>query len=176
MSAKHNISLAFFVIACAFIKTALSCGGYSLEVKSIKNCVDNGILRVSNDFTIEFDKKCNVIPKGCYTIAKDFDQFLLKFALDKEPIRNVSGEIDVCKLAEKPSVITGWLGMLGLPNKCPVKASEKCFKGEKKFNVWLLKMFLGLVVGDIKIKVEGEYGNGDVSCIEVEAVFSSKKN
>lgn len=48
--------------------------GYTLKVNSIKNCGNENVIKVEN-FDVDLDKDCNIVPKGCATISKPFKTF-----------------------------------------------------------------------------------------------------
>lgn len=45
--------------------------GYTMKMNSIKNCGSNNVIQIDN-FDIQLDNDCNIIPKGCVTITKPF--------------------------------------------------------------------------------------------------------
>ncbi|KAI4464036.1 sortilin related [Holotrichia oblita] len=148
--------------------------GYTMKVNSIKNCGTNNVIQIDN-FDIQLDKDCNVIPKGCVTITKPFKTANVHYTLTKPPMPALSGVTDVCSLVEGNKSATDILSSFALPSKCPVNAQKICGNGDKKINIGRYKSQLGYFAGNIKLRAEAKHDTG-TSCLDVDIVLSRNRS
>ncbi|RZC32840.1 uncharacterized protein BDFB_010652, partial [Asbolus verrucosus] len=95
--------------------------GYNLKVNSIKNCIDNSVIKVENgDATL--DKDCNLILSGCLSFPKGFKTAKGKYVLKKAPMPPLDGELDFCEVVnglDDPQ-LGNVAKMYNMPSKCPI--------------------------------------------------------
>lgn len=96
--------------------------GHKLKVHYIKNCgdVENNIIKVQENSTIEVTDDCQIIPNACAETS-GFTTANVKYQIWKNKLPILRSEIDACEAATKLNTdIKAMLKLFGLPSKCPV--------------------------------------------------------
>ncbi|GJQ77403.1 hypothetical protein Trydic_g20804 [Trypoxylus dichotomus] len=153
-------------------KQSIACNGYTIKVNEIKNCGANNVIKIEN-FDVQLDNNCNIIPKGCVTITKPFKTVNVHYAITKPPMPALTGDVDVCKLVEGSKSAIDILSSFALPNKCPVGAQKVCVNGNKKVNIGKYKSQLGYFAGNIKVRADAKHDSGN-TCMELDMTLAKR--
>ncbi|KRT81785.1 hypothetical protein AMK59_5159 [Oryctes borbonicus] len=164
-----TITLSILLLTTC-VKYSLACNGYTIKVNDIKNCGKNNVIQIEN-FDVQLDNNCNVIPKGCVTITKPFKTANVHYIITKPPMPALTGNADICKLVEGNKSAIDILSSFALPNRCPVSAQKVCVNGNKKINIGRYKNQLGYFAGNIKIKTDTKHDSGS-TCTEIDLTIA----
>ncbi|XP_060531761.1 uncharacterized protein LOC132705285 isoform X2 [Cylas formicarius] len=142
--------------------------GYRLNLTSIKNCIDDGVIQVSDDFGIAFDKTCDLYLIGCLDIIKTFKTAKATYFYQKQPLPELTGQIDICDFLEssKDTSIAKSINSLGFPATCPYETGKICGDPGKKINLSAYKNQLSMVLGKMEVKLKIDHDVGK-SCIKL---------
>ncbi|XP_022903030.1 sporozoite-associated mosquito saliva protein 1-like [Onthophagus taurus] len=172
MKVSRYVLCVFAITSCLFIKSTLSCNGYALKVNSIKNCRENNVIRLDETFSVTLDKNCNLIPKGC-GVTKAFKTLNVKYTFTKPPMAPLEGTLNGCELMESNPTVGMLLSAFALPTKCPVKAQKICVNGDKTLSISKYRMQLGLIAGNMKLKIDGKHDTGN-TCLLLDLSLNKK--
>ncbi|XP_062142709.1 uncharacterized protein LOC133850598 [Drosophila sulfurigaster albostrigata] len=159
--------IVFLVISCVALDVALACNGYKAKIVKMENCAgDDGIITVEEGFGIKLNKKCEMVPTGCFN-NKAFGTAVAKYKVHKDGIVMKEGKMDLCAAVDQASAeAKDILKLFGAPSKCPV-AEEKVCSNDHKVDMSKYKSMLGMARGHLMIESEIKHDTGK-SCFNVE--------
>ncbi|XP_017771756.1 PREDICTED: uncharacterized protein LOC108559122 [Nicrophorus vespilloides] len=112
------------------------------------------------------DANCMIMTKGCIVITKPYKTAKAKYQLQKPPMPDLKGNIDICKeLTTKKRKSAQLLSSLGF--KCPSEAKSLCATNPQKLDISKYKKQLHMAAGKSNLKIDIQHDNGK-SCVDIE--------
>ncbi|KAJ3643952.1 hypothetical protein Zmor_011165 [Zophobas morio] len=163
------------LVLVTYIRTSTACNGYTLKLNSIKNCIDDSVIKIENPGAT-LDKDCNIILKGCLNFPKGFKTAKGKYVLKKAPMPPMDGELDFCEVVSglNDPQIGNVAKMYNMPSKCPIPPGKVCGDANKKINISRFKNQLGIASGTIDLKLDVDHDTGK-SCIDINVTISKNR-
>uniref|UniRef100_A0A1L8DP74 Putative conserved secreted protein n=1 Tax=Nyssomyia neivai TaxID=330878 RepID=A0A1L8DP74_9DIPT len=144
-----------------------ACNGYKTKLHYLENCDPSSVIKVDKNYKVEMTRNCEIIANGCIQTT-GFQKAFMKATISKNGMVIHRIETDLCDTMSKATEeAKHYLKLFGLPDKCPVAASQNCQDASNKVDISKFKRYLALARGVIQIEARIEHENGK-TCIKAE--------
>uniref|UniRef100_A0A182JEN0 MD-2-related lipid-recognition domain-containing protein n=2 Tax=Anopheles atroparvus TaxID=41427 RepID=A0A182JEN0_ANOAO len=151
-------------------------GGFQMVLHSIENCSGDGqIITIDPSSTVALTKECGVKSKSTMRTL-GFSKAQMQISITKNGLPVVKESVDLCAslddAASNPDAAE-LLTMFGVPDHCPVEATEITTDESKTYSLEKYKHNLLMAQGRSIIDILIHHDNGE-SCFKIETEITNK--